>query len=531
MRHSRLKKIILPIIIIVLIVLGIFTVKLIRGYANKYHESQNEERVITSEENQDTSLPPQMIKLVCKEDDAIVKKLKLPPGAQAITQEIKIYPNYDDTITVEEGFLKPNSETEVATRYLISDITGRLYNSFYNLEEPPVVDENKNTIHFVLDKKGEKKAYIADALGNKKTEVYDNIEKLGNFYKAELITYDDYGPLFVETTIFNKNLRKIFNYNDNKEKPINIKLICNDSALLVDNNGTFVAVNENGLKINLDNTVKNYSDAFDCIYFRVPWNTGFKETYRIFNINSGKYYDLSLSDETSGVEVYAFNFYKKSVQNGDVFVYNGKVLDTKDKIEKVSKITQSSPKLVFIGELTEPENVQYQTSNYAVFAVDGTAMRQISGVYTDMVTETETIYKPLKATFYLKKKRENASGGFYHMLRNDGKLILDDSKRIVDIAEDSFIVKEEEKPPKIQKNTPEMTKEMTEELKEFPAYLDSKTLKLVPKDQLISRIYRNLAGWESWIVAEKPKEEETDNSDNPENPEETQENSEEKQTD
>ena len=63
---------------------------------------------------------------------------------------------------------------------------------------------------------------------------------------------------------------------------------------------------------------------------------------------------------------------------------------------------------------------------------------------------------------------------------------------------------------------------MVEEPQEYAAYLDSKTLELVSKDKLISRIYRNLAGWENWIVPEKPKEEDTENSDNPE---ETQENS------
>lgn len=519
MRENRLKKFTLPIVLVVLILLGIFTVKLIRGYANKYHESQNENNVITSENApEDAQLPATQMKLVCKEDDEIVERLKLPAGAQAIKQELQVYPNYDDTILVEEGYLKPNTEKDVAIRYLISDVTGRLYNSFYNLQAPPIVDDNKNAVHTILDKRGNKKSYIADTHGNRKTEVYDNIDKLGNFYKAELITYDNYGPLFVETTIYNKSLRKIFHYNDNREKPTNIKLICNDSALLVDDNGVYLAVNENGLKINLDNTVKNYSDAFDCIYFKVPWNTGFKDTYRVYNINTGKYYDLSLSDETNSVDIYAFNFYKKSGTAGEAFVYNGTPLDSKGMIEKVSKITQTSPQLVFIAQLSEPEKVQYQTYNYAVFTIAGGSIKQISQVYTDIVSGNDNIYKPLKNTFYLKKKRENASGGYYHMLRNDGKLILDDSKRIVDITNDSFVVKEEEKPQKVQDNAPEVV----EEPQEYAAYLDSKTLELVSKDKLISRIYRNLAGWENWIVPEKPKEEDTKNEDSPE---ETQENS------
>lgn len=526
MRENKLKKFTLPIILVVLILLGIFTVKLIRGYANKYHESQNQNTVITSENApREEKLPANQMKLVCKEDDEVVKRLKLPAGAQAIQQELKVYPNYDDTVLVEEGYLKPNTEKDVAIRYLISDVTGRLYDSFYGLVEPPIVDDNKNAVHTVLDKKGNKKSYIADTHGNKKTEVYDNIAKLGNFYKAELITYDDYGPLFVETTIYNKNLRKIFHYNDNREKPTNIKLICNDSALLVDDNGTYLAVNENGLKINLDNTVKSYSDAFDCIYFKVPWNTGFKDTYRVFNINTGKFYDLSLSDETYNVEIYAFNFYKKSSTTGDTFVYNGTPLDAKGMIEKVSKITQTSPQLVFIGQLSEPEKVQYQTYNYAVFTIAGGSIKQISQVYTDIVSGDENIYKPLKNTFYMKKKRENASGGYYHMLRNDGKLILDDSKRIVDITNDSFVVKEEEKPQKIQENSPETI----EEPQEYAAYLDSKTLELVSRDKLISRIYRNLAGWENWIVPEKPQEEDADNQENSDSAEETQENSEQQQ--
>lgn len=505
------KKLLIPLSIVVLCILGIFMVKLIRQYANQYHESQKQEDIFQeSEESKiENDSPAKTMKLVCKEDKEIVKRLQLPRGSKPIEQELKIYPNYDDTVLVEEGFLKANTENEVETRFLVGDVSGRLFNSFYKLQAPPIIDEYKHAVHKVLNKKGEIQAYIADAQGNKKTDVFDNIEKMGNFYKAEITTYDAYGPLFVETTIYNKNLQKIYKYNNNKEKPTDVKLICKDSALLVNDNNNYFAINEQGLKITLDNTVKTYSDAFDCIYFRVPWNTGFKETYRVYNIMNGKYYDISLSDDTNSINLYAFNFYKKDTSIGDIFVYNGQPIDTQGMIKSVAEITQSSPKLVFIGELQEPENIQYQTLNYAMFSISGGRLQRISKTtYTDIVSSTENLYKPLVNTFYLKEKRENASGGFYNMLRNDGVVLLDSSKKIVNIGEDAFEVKKDDTRIEAasQDDMDSLLESSSSDESTYKAYLNSKTMNLVSKDELVSRIFRNLAGWENWIIPEKPQE-------------------------
>ncbi len=420
----------------------------------------------------------------CLYVDKLQKKIKLPRACHYSEEALELIADKNKFL-IKEPYIDKTSD-QPKFRYILTDALGSIDNVFYNIEPEVLfkdgftvgVDTNVKKDLINAEESTEENAepyrYLLSLDKGRLTENFNEITAFGDFYKASRVVKDDYGPLFNETQIINRDGKVLYSYTDNIEKPVEVTLTPDKKALFVEEYLKHFVVNASGAIIDIPKEV-NPSFGYNLVWYENMKKVDnerveFAGTYSLINITTlGK--KIVGNNDKSPINALAPNVYEVNKEKREYFINDIKITDDSN-IKRIDRVISDSPLLLSCAVIP-PKDVKDVGDYFALFKLEGSRLKKVSKDFTEIITD-EGLYYPLENVFYARNRRENTEGGFYFMIDYTGRVILDEKWEIVEVGPKGLKMKG----------------------KDFNMIYNAKTKSLIPDGFVAGMVGKDLAGYE-----------------------------------
>lgn len=429
------KGIIITVLILVFILLAVLMIKLIGSWGKNAATGQDTVTVTPS---------VYIEKKRCKYNDDLEKKLRLPRSTATTDAPLSILSDRDNFL-VKEIYIDTTSDEE-KERSLYVDGFGGIKNIYYNIDKDSFFknkmlvarDSNfKAVTEETAEEDMDPDKFLFHLDKGKVSENFNKFEIFGNFFKGYVNLKDNYGPLFTKTEIFNKEGKSIYEFTDNVEKPVDVKLTPDNNALIVNEFLRKYVINESGKPIEIPFEVKeNY--GYNLVWYEDELTEDEENrTYILINIKTLEKKTIKVPKKQK-INALSFNVYEIEDENKS-YVVNGSKITNGNEIKRIDRVLSDSPLLLSCA-VTPPGDVKDVGDYFALFKVTGDKLKKSSRDFTEIITDNN-LYKPMDNVFYGRDRRENTEGGFFRVIDYDANVILDEKAEILEITPNGYVVK------------------------------------------------------------------------------------------
>ena len=434
-----------PVIIVVSVLLVIILIILI-GLLSSWSK-----RAVKGEDTVTVKPTVHIERKRCRYNDDLEAKLKLPRSTEPSQEPLTFISDKNNYLVIETYIDKTSDEPK--KRYLVVSPFGSIVDVYYNIAPDcffkdgflVAIDTNvKEDLDEEDETLKEPNMYLFNFEKGRISENYNKINPFGNFFMATTNLKDEYGPLFTKTSILNKRGKVIYEYNDNREKPVDLKLTPDERALIVVEYLKKFIVNDEGETIEIPEDAKE-EYGYNTVFYEKKYekkesedeakNETKKDLYEVINISTREKKEIGVPAGDKMIPITP-NLYSTEQ---DLF-YNGQKINNVGEIKKVDKVFNENPILISCS-VVPPKDVKDVGDYYALFRIEGGYLKKVSGDFTEILRD-DGLYKPMDNIYYGKNRRENTEGGFISVFNDKGEIILGEKAKIVEVGANGYKIKD-----------------------------------------------------------------------------------------